>query len=565
MERLAGLIDVALGRRPSELLIKGARVVNTYTLEIEEGDIAIWRGLIAGVGGYEEGEKIIDARGLFVAPSFIDAHMHLESTYLLPGEFACAVVPRGTGAVIADPHEIANVLGLVGIEFMLKNSRGLPLDIFYMVPSCVPASGVESSGAELGPREVEEALGWEGILGLGEMMNYPGLLAKDEAVLRKLAAAEGWPIDGHAPFLMGRELNAYLAAGPSTDHETVAPEVALEKLRRGMAIQIREGSSEHNLKDLIPLVNERNAGRFMFASDDRSPRELRQKGHLDHILREAVAAGLDPLLAIRLATLNPAAHYSLGRLGAVAPGMWANLVLLEDLEEFKARLVLHRGQIVAQGGRPLFSPTPVVDERVKDTVHIRLRLEDLTVPAAEAAKPVIALVPGQIVTERAAARPKIIDGQAVPNLEEDVLKLVVVERHRGSGRVGKGFVQGFGLKQGALASSIAHDAHNIVGVGVTDRDIYRAISQVAQLGGGLVAALDGRILAELPLPLAGLLSDRPVAEVTAALEGLHRAARELGSALEDPFASLSFLALSVIPRLRLTDRGLLDVERFKLI
>jgi len=579
LEELRSLIEVALGERPPELLIRGARIVNTYTLELEEGNIAIFGGLIAGVGDYARGERVIDARGLFAAPSFIDAHIHLESTHLLPGEFARAVVPRGTGAAVADPHEIANVLGLEGIRFLIESSRGLPLDLFWMVPSCVPASPFESAGAELGPREIEEALGWDrewdqeeaGVLGLGEVMNYPGVLAKDEPVLRKLLAAAGRPIDGHAPHLVGRELNAYLAAGPMTDHETTTPEVAAEKLRRGMMIQIREGSSEHNLRELLPLVGDRNYTRFMFASDDRSPRDLVGEGHIDHILREAVAAGLDPLLAIRLATLNPAEHYRLERLGAIAPGMWANLVLLEDLEGFKARMVFYRGRLVAEGGRPLFAPSEAAvgdgSGRARDTVRIKLQLQDLVIPAEEADRPVIKLIPGQIITERApaSAKPIIEGGRAVPNLEEDVLKLVVVERHRGSGRIGRGFVQGFGLKRGALASSIAHDAHNIIAVGVTDEDIYRAISRLAELGGGLVAVLDGKILAELPLPIAGLLSDRPAEEVAAALERLNQAARELGSALDEPFAPLSFLALSVIPKLRLTDRGLLDVERFELI
>ena len=562
---LRGLIDVALGRSRPELLIKNARIVNTYTLEVEEGNIAVWQGLIAGVGDYEEGERLIDAEGLYAVPSFIDSHIHIESTHLLPGEFARAVVPRGTGAVIADPHEIANVLGLAGIRFMIEGSRDLPLDILYMVPSCVPASEFESPGAELGPEEIEEALSWEGVLGLGELMNYPGLLAGDETVLRKLVAAEGRPIDGHAPFLMGKELNAYIAAGPSTDHETVVPKIALEKIRRGMVVQIREGSSEHNLKDLVPLVNERNSCRFMFASDDRSPLDLVREGHMDHILREAVATGLEPLMAIRLATLNPAEHYRLGRLGAIAPGRWANLILLKDLKKFEARLVLYHGEIAAEEGRPLFTPGPVDDEGVRDTVRIKLRYEDLVIPAEEADRPVIELVPAQIVTERSVARPKVEGDEAVPDLERDLLKLVLVERHRGSGRVGRAFVRGFGIKRGALASSIAHDAHNIVAVGVADRDIFRAIMRIAELGGGLVVVLDEEILAELPLPLAGLLSDRPVADVAAALEGLQQAARKLGSTLEDPFAPLSFLALSVIPKLRLTDHGLLDVERCSLI
>jgi adenine deaminase len=564
-EKLGALIDVALGRERPAVLIKNARIVNTYTLEIEEGDIAIWQGLIAAIGNYKDGEQIIDAAGLYAAPSFIDSHIHIESTYLTPGEFAEVVVPRGTGAVIADPHEIANVLGLEGIRYMIESSRDLPLDILYMVPSCVPASAFESSGAELGPEEIREALSWERCLGLGEMMNYPGLLAKDETVLQKLAAVAGSPIDGHAPLLVGKELHAYLAAGPTTDHETTEPKVALEKVRRGMIVQIREGSSEHNLKDLLPLVNEKNSSRFMFASDDRSPLDLVQEGHMDHILREAVRAGLDPLLAIRLATLNVAEHYHLEQRGAIAPGKRANLVLLKDLRKFEAQLVLYGGGVVAAEGRPRFTSGLSETERVRDTVRIKLRIEDLRIPAGQAGRPTIKLVPGQVLTERSPAQPKVIENQAVPNLEQDVLKLVVVERYRASGRLGRGFVQDFGLKRGALASSVAHDAHNIVTVGVTDGDIFSAIKRIAELGGGLVAVADGQALAELPLPIAGLLSDRPAEEVAEALEELQRAAKDLGSALRNPFAPLSFLALSVIPRLRLTDRGLLDVEQFQLI
>lgn len=565
LDELRGLVDVALGRERPTLLIKNAGVINTYTLEVEEGSIAIWRQLIAGIGDYEEGEEAIDAKGLYAAPSFIDSHIHIESTHLLPGEFARAVVPRGTGAVIADPHELANVLGLEGIRYMIDHSRNLPLDILYMVPSCVPASPFESAGAQLGPGEIEEALKWEGVLGLGELMNYPGLLAKDDVVLQKLAAAQGRPIDGHAPNLGGRELNAYLAAGPSTDHETTEATIALEKVRRGMVVQIREGSSEHNLKELIPAVNDRNFRRFMIASDDRSPLDLAREGHMDHILREAVAAGLDPLLAIRLATLNPAEHYGLRHLGAIAPGKRANLVLLKDLQGFQPWLVLYRGRVVAEDGRPRFTPSPLEHGRARDTIRVKLRLEDLSVPAEGADRPVIKVVPGQVVTERGAARPKVIDNRAVPDLKRDVLKLVVVERYRASGRAGKGFVQGFGIKEGALASSIAHDAHNLIAVGTNDRDIFKGFKRIVELGGGLVVVSETRVLAELPLPLGGLLSDRPAADVAARLEELHRAAMKLGCRLEDPFAPLSFLALSVIPTIRLTDRGLLDVERFELI
>ena len=566
---MAGLIEVALGRRPAEVLIKNARVINVYTLELERADIAIWHGWIAGIGRYNqaEAERVIDARGLYAAPRFIDAHIHIESTFLTPGEFARAVVPRGTGAVIADPHEIANVCGLEGLKFMLENSQDLPLDVFYMVPSCVPASAYEASGAQLGLEEVREALGWEGILGLGEMMNYPGVLGQDPEVLAKLRAAsdQGKPIDGHAPSLAGKELNAYLAAGPASDHETVAREEAWEKLRRGMVIQIREGSSEHNLRELVPLVNERNAHRFTFASDDRSPRDLLRQGHLDHTLRLAVAAGLDPLLAVQLATLNPAQFYGLNDRGALAPGKRADIVLLRDLEGFEAELVLHRGQVVAERGRPLFTPRLRAADTVRRTVNLKLNPEDLRTGAEYAAKLVIKLIPGQILTERGTESPRIVNGEALADPERDVLKLVLVERHRASGRVGKGFVQGFGLKRGALASSVAHDAHNLIAVGVSDADIFRAIRRVAELDGGLVVVADEEVLAELPLPLAGLHSDRPAAEVAGALERVLEATHELGSLLEDPFAALSFLALSVIPQLRLTVDGLLDVHRWELI
>ncbi len=563
---LRTLIDVAQGRAPADLVLRGGRVVNSFSGEIEAAAVAIVGGRVAGLSTdparYAGARAIIDLDGRFLAPAFIDAHIHLESTQLWVGEFARVAVPRGTGAVVADPHEIANVLGLAGMRALMDGAQGLPLSTFFVVPSCVPAAPRETSGAILDAAAVAPALAWPGVVGLGEMMNFPGVLAADPDVLAKLAAARalGLPIDGHAPGLGGAALDAYAAAGPGADHESTGLEEAREKLRRGLTIMIREGSTARNLDALLPLVTAETEGRCTFVSDDREAATLLHDGHLDAILRRAVARGLDPLRALRLVTINPARFWRLDGLGAVAPGYHADLVALDDLRDFRVALTFHRGRLVARDGEPLFNTPHAPPARLRGTVRIApLGPDALHLPDPGGELPIVGAIPGQIVTVRLSERPTVRDGAVVPDPARDLLKIVVVERHRATGNVGVGLVRGFGLKRGALASSVGHDAHNITAIGASDADIRAAIAAIVAMDGGIVAVAVGEVLAALPLPLAGLLSDLPVGEVAARHRALEEAARALGCTAADPFALLSFMPLSVIPAIRITDQGLVEL------
>lgn len=563
---LRTLIDVAQGRAPADLVLRGGRVVNSFSGEIEAAAVAIVGGRVAGLSAdparYAGARETLDLGGRFLAPAFIDAHIHLESTQLWVGEFARVAVPCGTGAVVADPHEIANVLGLDGMRALMDGAQGLPLSTFFVVPSCVPASPRETSGALLDAAAVAPALAWPGVVGLGEMMNFPGVLAADPDVLAKLAAAQalGLPIDGHAPGLGGAALDAYAAAGPGADHESTGLEEAREKLRRGLTIMIREGSTARNLAALLPLVTAETEGRCTFVSDDREAATLLHDGHLDAILRRAVARGLDPLRALRLVTINPARFWRLDGLGAVAPGYHADLVALDDLRDFRVALTFHRGRLVARDGESLFDTPHAPPARLRGTVRIApLGPDALHLPDPGGELPIVGAIPGQIVTVRLSERPTVRDGAVVPDPARDLLKIVVVERHRATGNVGVGLVRGFGLKRGALASSVGHDAHNITAIGASDADIRAAIAAIVALDGGIVAVADGEVLAALPLPLAGLLSDLPVGEVAARHHALEEAARALGCTAPAPFALLSFMPLSVIPAIRITDQGLVEL------
>lgn len=555
LEQWRRQLAVALGDEPADFVIRNARVVNVASGEIETANVAIVHGRIAGVGDYTEGKEELDLAGAYLAPSFIDGHVHVESSLLWIDQFARAVVPHGTGAVVTDPHEIANVAGLAGIEALMEASADLPLGVFFTVPSCVPASPMESAGAEMTPEVIGEALRLPRVVGLGEMMNFPGVLAGDPEIYRKLVAPAPRR-DGHAPGLAGRPLNAYAASGLGSDHESTRFEEAREKLRRGLMIMIREGSTEHNLLELLPLVTDQTYPRCCFASDDRDCATLLHDGHMDAVLRKAIGAGLDPIRAIRLLTLNTAEYWGLAGFGLVAPGYWANLVVFDRLEDIRPRLVLYRGAVVAREGQPTFETRATIPDALLQTVHVApLALEYLRLPA-EPKMTAVGAIPGQIVTRKLEVEPKVVNGLVVADPERDLLKLVVVERHRATGRVGVGLVQGFGLKRGALASSIAHDAHNIVAVGVSDEDLLLAIATVAEMQGGLAAVADGQVLASLPLPVAGILSPEPLEQVAAAYERVEEAARSLGSTVPAPFALLSFMALSVIPEARVTDRGL---------
>lgn len=563
VDELRELIDVALGRRRADLRLVGGRVVNVFSGEVEDEPVTIHAGRIVGVGADHAAVRTIDLDGAFVAPAFIDGHMHLESSQLWLDEFARVVVPRGTGAVVADPHEIANVLGFEGVEALRLAAAGLPLSLFFAAPSCVPASTHETSGATLGATGVTEALDTGAFVGLGEVMDYPGVLAGQPDVLAKILAARqrGQPIDGHAPGLTGAALSAYALTGVGADHEAVTLDEAREKLRRGLTVMIRDGSTARNLEALLPLVTPETAHRCLLVSDDRDAATLLHEGHLDAILRAAVRSGLDAVAAIRLVTLNPALFWRLDGLGAVAPGYFADLAIFDDPREFRVSLTLHRGAVVARDGRPVGVEPVAPPATLRGSVRAApLNSASLRLSCPEVPAPVIEVVPRQIVTKRLVTPLTCSDGVAIADMQRDLAKLVVVERHHASGNVGVAFARGFGLRRGALASSVAHDAHNLIAIGMDDGDIELALATITGLGGGLVAIDAGQVLATLPLPLAGLLSDRPAAEVVAANERLEAAARDLGCKVPAPFVLLSFMALSVIPHLRLTDRGLVEVS-----
>ncbi len=562
---LERIISVARGLEPADLLIEGGQVVNVFSGEIHRADVAIDAGRIIGFGSYTARERL-DASGLFIAPGFIDAHIHLESTMLTPREFARVVVPLGTTTVVADPHEIANVLGLDGINYMLESSRGLPLSVFFMLPPCVPATALETAGARLGARELALLLAQPQVLGLAEVMNYPEVLAKDPETLDKLRLGRQKRIDGHAPGVSGKDLNAYVGLGIKSDHECTTPEEALEKLRAGMHVFIREGTIAKNLDDLLPVVSASNAVRCGLVSDDRHPTDLLAEGHVNHLLKRAVHLGLSPITAIQMVTVNPAKYFFIPDLGAVAPGYRADLVLLEDLEKFRPRVVLKAGRPVARNGQltvelpePAHAPRGTVNIGWPRTCGLEIRTDTQTVAK------VIELVPDQILTRKVLLPIPVRDGLAIADSSRDIAKLAVVERHRGTGNIGLGFVRGIGLKAGAIASSVAHDSHNIVVAGTNDRDMWEAIKEIERLQGALVTVKDGAVLSAVKLPIAGLMSDEPFERVVGQVADVIGAARALGSPLRDPFIALSFLALPVIPALRLTDRGLVDVERFRFV
>jgi adenine deaminase len=564
--RLEKLIAVAKGEVPSDLLLTNARIVNTFTAEIEKGNVAISQGRIAGIGDYHEAKKTIDLKGKYLAPGLINGHIHIESSLLHIAEYAKAVVPGGTSTIVTDLHEIANVAGLRGIRYLMDCARGLPLDCYFMAPSCVPATHLETAGAELGAKELQIALRWKNVIGLGELMNFPGVLMRDPEVLKKVRLSKGKVIDGHAPGVSGKDLNAYLTVGVSSDHESTAIEEGREKLRRGMYLMIREGSSEKNLDELLPLVTDKTYKRCFFVTDDRTCADLLREGDIDAVVRKAIAKGLDPVRAIQMATINTAEHFRLRRVGAVAPGYVANLIVIGDLSKLSVDMVFHKGKLVARSGKTLFSASRGSDSEITHSVNIKpFTIEALKIPASRRKLPIIEIVPGQVTTKSLKAEVKVKDGFVVPDTERDILKLVVVERHKASGNIGLGLVKGFELKNGALGSSIAHDSHNIVFVGTNDQDIFAAVKEIERLQGGLVAAAGGKIQGSLALPIAGLLSEEPLKLVVSKLEELQKIAKGLGCVLSSPFATLSFLALPVIPELRLTDKGLVDVVTFKLL
>jgi adenine deaminase len=559
VDALSHRLAVARGDEPADLVVRGGRVLSVFTREWLDADVAIVDGHVAGLGEYG-GAETLDAAGRYVVPGFVDAHMHLETTKLLVDEFARLVLPLGTTTVVVDPHEIANVLGTDGVHWLLDICGGLPLDVFFMASSSVPASSFESPRRPFSPGDLEGLLRRRRVIGLAEMMNFPGVVSGDAHELAKLALPGAHHVDGHAPGVVGKTLNAYAAAGIYSDHEAFTLEEGRERLRAGMWLLIREASAARNLEALIPLARKYGPHRIAFCTDDREPEHIADDGHINTMVRDAVAAGIPPEDALAMATLNPATWHGLDHLGAIAPGYQADLLLLPDLESFVPETVLKRGREVGEIERV------AVPEWVKHTVRIRhVAARDFTISWDGGDARVIGVIPDQILTEGLVEEPAVVDGHVVADPERDLAKIAVVERHLGTGRHAVGLVRGFGLRSGALASTFSHDAHNIVVVGMDDQDMARAIARLAEIGGGVVVVEDRGVRAELPLPIAGIISDAPLERVVEASRGCIEAATKLGCTLPSPFQTMAFLALSVIPSLKLTDHGLVDVDRFELV
>lgn len=557
-------IKAARGEIAADLVLKGARVVSVFSGRISEKDVAVHKGVVVGVAAAYKGVQEVDLTGRYITPGLVDAHLHIESSMLLPSGLAASLLTHGTTAIVSDPHEIANVMGMQGINMMIEDSGRIPLDVFFMAPSCVPATSLETSGYSISELDLKRLKREPRVLGLAELMNFPALLSGNDEILRKLAVFSGRPIDGHAPSMAGKDLQAYAGAGICSDHETTDLSEAAEKLESGMMVMIREGSTAKNLHDLLPLVTPLNSRRFCLVSDDLHPQDLLRRGHLDHVLREAVSVGLDPAIALQLVSLNPSEHFGLVQRGAVAPGYRADLVVFSDLKRFNVERVYKNGRMVVEGGRLVAPLGPSESPFVSQPLLVPpLRPASFRIKRGGDEARVIEVVPGQIVTR--ACRERLSSGGrwVVSEPERDILKLAVVERHRGSGRIGLGLVRGFGLKKGALASSVAHDSHNIIAVGVSDGDLCRAVEEVRDMGGGMVAVAQGQTLAKVPLEVGGLMSRRSLEELCFLTADLARAAGSLGCTLEEPFMALSFLALPVIPELKLTDRGLVEVNRFE--
>lgn len=563
------MLTWSLGKQKAPLVLKNAQLVNVLSGEIYPADIAIAEGIIVGTGEYT-GEEEVNLEGRYVYPGLIDGHFHLESSMICPGEFAAAVLPRGTTTVIADPHELANVWGVEGIKYFLEATENLPLHVFFTLPSCVPATDMEDSGARLEAGDLAPYFSHPRILGLGELMNVPGVLQEDQGVWAKieLAHRHGKIIDGHAPGFSGKELVAYRLAGITSDHECITAEEARERLRLGMHLMLREGSATKNLLDLLPAVNKYNAGQCILVTDDRHPDDLLAEGHLDHMLRLLVSHQVDPITALQMATINTARYFKLPNYGAIAPGFQADLVVADDLTSFKPYAVYSKGRLVAsQGELVVSSPRSQAALPTTKFQMAPLQPEQLKIPAAKGAKAwVIGLLPHQIVTKKLLMEVPVVNGFIETSAEKDIAKLMVAERHHQTGTVGVALLHGFGLKEGALASSVAHDSHNLVVVGMSDEDMLLAAETVAQMGGGLAAVAKGEVLGTLALPIGGLMSQEPVAKVQSDLSHLRKVARQLGVKEHfDPFMTLSFLSLPVIPELKLTNRGLVDVLEHRFI
>lgn len=552
------MVRVAMGEEKADVVLKNASYVNVFSNEICHGDIAVAEGLVVGMGQYD-GLAEYDMTGKIVTPGFIDAHIHLESALVTPAEFARAVLPHGTTTVICDPHEIANVCGVKGIDYMLESTQGLPVDVHFMLPSCVPAAPVDESGAELSWRDINAYFDHPRVLGLAEMMNYPGVISGDASTIEKIVVSQAHhkKIDGHAPGLSGRALNAYMSAGVYSDHECADLEDALEKLRKGQFIMIREGTAAQNLEALMGLLIPQYASRCMFCTDDKHPHDLLHKGHIDYIARKAVQLGADPLLTVKIATHYAARYFLLNNKGAISPGYLADFCVMDSLTDFNVRMVFKRGKLVYDG-QSCDVPQPKIDPSLIRAVHSTFHLPPVTAEALNKKRmlPLIGMIKGQIITQ------DLGHADAV-NTDRDILKMAVAERHKHTGHLGVCYVQGYGLRSGAVATSIAHDSHNLIAVGVSDTDIALAMNHVVQMGGGMAVVENGIVKAQLPLPIAGLISEAPLRQVNDELENCVRQARKQGvSEGIDPFMTLSFMSLPVIPSLRLLTQGAFSVDKW---
>ena len=563
-EQRARLLAVARGDEPADVVLANGRVLDVFTGDVVEASVALCGDRIAGVGAYR-GREVVDLDGAWVLPGLIDAHVHVESSMTPPAEMARAVVPRGTTTIVADPHEIANVLGVEGVRWMLQDADGAPFDMVVMAPSCVPATPLATSGATLGVAELAWLAAEPRVRGLAEVMSFPAVVAGDAEVLAKIDVFAGRPVDGHAPGLSGAALAAYAAAGPRSDHECTTVEEAREKLRAGLVVFIRQATNAQNLRDLLPLVDAKTERRLCLCTDDRQPADLLDEGHMDALVRMAIEGGVDPLVALRMATLNVAEYFGLRDRGAVAPGRRADLIACRDLADLRPHLVWQGGTLVARNGALVDDDAPRLRPPLPPSVRVDWERVTFRLAASGRRARVLGLVPDQLVTHHLTEEVTVRDGEAVADPSRDLLRMSVVERHVGSGRVGQGFVRGLGLRRGAIASTVAHDHHNLVVAGADAQSMTTAARRAAALGGGLVAAAGEEVLAEVPLPYAGLMSDRPIEEVRRELDRSIAAAHALGSPLRDPFMALSFAALEVIPSLKLTDRGLVDVDRFELV
>ncbi len=559
-------IDIASGRQKADLVLKNCKIIDVFTEELIEGDIAISGNKIAGIGEYQ-GKEEIDIGGKYVAPGLIDGHVHIESSMVTPGQFAKAIVAHGTTTIIADPHEIANVSGLDGIKYILEESREIPLDVFVMIPSCVPATSFENSGAKLSAEEIQKMIGIDRVLGLGELMDYPGVIEGREDVLQKIQVADGKIIDGHCPEITGKDLNAYISAGIKTDHECTTIEEMMERIRLGMYVLIREGSAARNLETLIKGVNRTNLRRILFCTDDRHPEDILKDGHIDNNVRLAIKNGIKPIEAIKIASLNAAECYRLYDRGAIAPGYLADLIVLDDIQSFNVEKVFKDGKLVAQESKSLFSIKSKKNIKVLNTVKLSpINKEMLKISLDCDVVNVMRLLSHSLVTKKVIRKVDTEDGFFKYNDKLDILKLVVIERHTGTGNIGLGLVENFNLKDGAIASTIAHDSHNLIVIGDNDEDILLAIKQIGKIGGGITICSNGKVLKSLSLPIAGLISDKSLDEVNKELKEMLKIVYDMGVNKDiDPFMTLSFLALPVIPELKLTDMGLFDVTKFDFI